>query len=104
MVKTFDTAGQHVTALTDTLAALNLAGTLARVDGTLATVQTAVEQLNSTDNSVGLLLNDTTIYTQLNRTVVGAAELLEDLKAHPKRYVHFSVFGKKDKADKDSAK
>lgn len=97
MVKTFDEAGQHVTALTDTLASLNLGGTLTRVDGTLASVQTAVDHLNATDNSVGLLLNDTALYGQLNRTVTNAALLLEDLKAHPKRYVHFSVFGKKDK-------
>ncbi|MBQ7442916.1 MAG: MCE family protein [Bacteroidaceae bacterium] len=96
MVKTFDQAGQHVTALTDTLAALDLAATLAHVDGTLHSVQTAVEHLNDTDNSLGLLLNDTTIYGELNRTVTGAADLLEDIKAHPKRYVHFSVFGKKN--------
>ena len=96
MVKTFDQAGQNVAALADNFSHIDVNGTLARADSTLAGLQTVTERLNSTDNSVGLLLNDTALYGQLNRTVGGAAALVEDLKAHPKRYVHFSVFGKKE--------
>jgi phospholipid/cholesterol/gamma-HCH transport system substrate-binding protein len=70
---------------------------MAKVDGTMNNVNKMTERLNSTDNNVGLLLNDTALYGNLNRTATGAAQLVEDLKAHPKRYVHFSVFGKKDK-------
>ena len=44
-----------------------------------------------------LLFNDPTLYNNLNATTENAASLLEDLKEHPKRYVHFSLFGKKDK-------
>lgn len=98
MVKTFDAAGQNITQLSDNLNQLDLNSTLGRVDSTLAGLQTMTERLNSPDNTVGMLLNDTTIYMGLNRTVDGAAALMEDLKAHPKRYVHFSVFGKKEKA------
>ena len=68
-------------------------------------------KLNSRDNSIGLLLNDRELYDNLNRTtselttttqcltraVQSGDSLLTDIKAHPKRYVHFSVFGKKDK-------
>ena len=97
MLKTFDRAGANVVTLTDNLNALDLQSTLARVDTTMSGLQQMTVRLNSTDNNVGLLLNDTTLYTQLNRTMDGAASLVEDLKAHPKRYVHFSVFGKKDK-------
>ena len=43
------------------------------------------------------LFNDPTFYQNLSATTANAATLLEDLKAHPKRYVHFSLFGKKDK-------
>lgn len=97
MLKTFDRAGANVVTLIDNLNALDLQSTLARVDTTMSGLQQMTVRLNSTDNNVGLLLNDTTLYTQLNRTMDGAASLVEDLKAHPKRYVHFSVFGKKDK-------
>ena len=55
------------------------------------------EKLNSKDNTLGLLFNDQTLYNNLNATTENAAGLLKDLKEHPKRYVHFSLFGKKDK-------
>ena len=61
-------------------------------------------KLNGRDNSLGLLMNDRSLYDDLNATVgslnraVGSGDsLLTDFKAHPKRYIHFSVFGKKDK-------
>ena len=97
MAKTFDTAGQNVVQLTDKLNQLDLQGTMSKVDGALANVNQMTERLNSKDNTVGLLLNDTALYGNLNRTVTGAANLVEDLKANPKRYVHFSVFGRKEK-------
>ena len=99
MTQTFNRAGENVVALTDSLKQLNLGGTLAKVDGVMDDVKQMTTQLNSKDNNIGLLLNDTALYGNLNRTTQGAANLLEDLKANPKRYVHFSVFGKKDKKE-----
>lgn len=97
MTQTFNQAGENVVALTDSLKQLNLSKTLAKVDDTMSDVKQMTAQLNSKDNNIGLLLNDTALYGNLNRTSQGAANLLEDLKANPKRYVHFSLFGKKDK-------
>ncbi|MBR1790880.1 MAG: MCE family protein [Bacteroidaceae bacterium] len=99
MTRTFNRAGENVVALTDSLKQLNLSATMAKVDGVMDDVRQMTTQLNSKDNNIGLLLNDTTLYGNLNRTTQGAANLLEDLKANPKRYVHFSVFGKKDKKE-----
>lgn len=101
MTTTFNQAGQNVVALTDSLRQLNLAATLAKVNGVVSNVDQMTARLNSNDNNVGLLLNDTTLYGNLTRTTLDAARLLEDLKAHPKRYVHFSVFGKKDKSENE---
>lgn len=97
MTQTFNDAGKNIVALTDKLNRLDLEGTMAKVDGTMSNVNEMTQRLNATDNNVGLLLNDTTLYGNLNRTANSAAQLVEDLKAHPKRYVHFSVFGKKEK-------
>ena len=105
MTQTFNDAGKNVVTLTDKLNQLDLEGTMAKVDGTMNNVNQMTQRLNATDNNVGLLLNDTTLYGNLNRTANSAAQLVEDLKAHPKRYVHFSVFGKKEKpAEQENAK
>ena len=52
-------------------------------------------KINGKDNSLGMLLNDRGVYDKLYETMNSANNLLLDLKNHPKRYVHFSVFGKK---------
>lgn len=93
----FSAVGDHVITLTDKVNALNLEGTLQKVDTTLNNLQLVTNKLNQTDNSIGLLLNDTVLYGNINTTIGSADSLLRDLKAHPKRYVHFSIFGKKDK-------
>lgn len=97
LTSTFNKAGENAVVLTENLAALDLKGTLDKVDAAMTNVNEATAQLSAKDNNIGLLLNDTMLYTNLNTTVNSATYLLEDMKAHPSRYVHFSVFGKKDK-------
>lgn len=87
---------------------MDFQSTLNSVDSTLAATHALIgrfdqlstdidSKLNSRDGTLGLLLNDTQLHDNLNRTVQSADSLVTDLKAHPKRYVHFSIFGKKDK-------
>ncbi|MBV3402214.1 MlaD family protein [Prevotella copri] len=83
--------------LTANLAALDVQGTLNKVNATLENAQQFTEKLNSNKGTLGLLMNDTQLYENLNSTMGHADSLMIDLKAHPKRYVHFSIFGKKDK-------
>ena len=83
--------------LTANLADLDVQGTLNRVNATLEGAQKFTDQLNSGKGSLGLLMNDTKLYDNLTSTMSHADSLVIDLKAHPKRYVHFSVFGRKDK-------
>lgn len=94
--------------LTGNLAAVDVEQTMTEVNNTLASLQTFSAQLNdmsttlnrkmsSKDNTLGLFLNDRGVYDNLNGTLRHADSLMIDLKAHPKRYVHFSIFGKKDK-------
>ena len=87
----------NTTRLTANLASIDVASTMAKVDQTLANVQQVTDKLNSKDGTLGLLMNDTQLYHRLSSTAGSADSLLIDLKAHPKRYVHFSLFGKKDK-------
>ena len=92
-----NTIGDNFITISNNLKDINYAATIKQIDETLANVKILTEKLNSKDNTLGLLFNDPSLYNNLNATSENAASLLEDLKAHPKRYVHFSLFGKKDK-------
>jgi phospholipid/cholesterol/gamma-HCH transport system substrate-binding protein len=77
----------------------------ADINGSVAQLKLALEKLNivlakadSQDGSLGKLLNDKSLYNNLNNSIHSANILLDDLRVHPKRYVQLSVFGKKDKS------
>lgn len=92
-----NTIGDNFVVVSNNLKEIDFDATFSKIDSTLYNVKLVTEKLNRKDNSVGLLLNDPDFYTNLNATANNAASLLEDLQAHPKRYVHFSLFGRKDK-------
>ena len=90
-------ANELITAINSKMNNIDVAGTMAKVDRTLANVQQLTDKLNSNSGSLGLLMNDPGLYENLTQTVRDADSLMVNFKQHPKRYVHFSVFGKKDK-------
>lgn len=92
-----NTIGDNFVRISDNLKEVDYAAAMQKVDSTLANVKQLTDKLNRTDNTVGLLFNDPSLYNNLSATTANAASLLEDLKQHPKRYVHFSLFGRKDK-------
>ncbi len=94
--------------LTGNLAKIDMDGTVNNLNGTLTDARELVgqlqqtmtdvqRQLNGTEGTLGALMNDRSLYDNLNHTLQSADSLVTDLKAHPKRYVHFSLFGRKDK-------
>lgn len=83
--------------LTHNLSQIDVEAMNAKVNQTLANVEQMTQRLNSNEGTLGLLMRDKSLYNNLTATAASADSLLTDLKAHPKRYVHFSVFGKKDK-------
>lgn len=84
-------------SLTRKLNGLDVDATMAKVDATLENVREMTAKLNSNDGTLGLLMRDPGLYNNLNSTMRNADSLMIDLRAHPKRYVHFSIFGRKDK-------
>ena len=97
MVKNADGMLANANDLTRNLNELDLAATMTKVNNTLANVEQMTAKLNSNEGTLGLLMRDPGLYNNLNATMIHADSLMMDLKQHPKRYVHFSVFGKKDK-------
>ena len=92
-----NTISDNFVVISSNLKEIDYAATFNKIDSTIHNVQLITQKLNSKDNSVVLLLNDPALYNNLNTTSANAASLLEDLKANPKRYVHFSIFGRKQK-------
>ena len=76
---------------------LQNAGDYDRMFVFMADVQALTDNLNNNRGTLGLLMNDQTLYNKLTTTVQSADTLLNNLREHPKRYVHFSLFGRKDK-------
>lgn len=87
----------NTNTLTKNLSDLDISMTMAKVNNTLQNVEQMTAKLNSNEGTLGLLMRDPQLYQNLNATMIHADSLMIDLKQHPKRYVHFSVFGKKDK-------
>ena len=78
---------------------INLKNTLDTLNSAVINFKQGAEKINSKDGSIGLLLNDKTLYTNLEATTHKINILLDDIRVHPKRYVNISVFGKKDKGN-----
>ena len=87
----------NANTFTGNLAQVDIAGTMAQVNQTIAQLNGFSQQLNSKEGSLGLLMHDPALYNNLNKTMVSVDSLLINVRQHPKRYVHFSLFGRKDK-------
>lgn len=97
MLSTTNSVLANTEGVTRKLNEIDVAATMQKVDATLSNVQQMTAALNSKEGTLGLLMHDPSLYYNLNATMKDADQLMIDLKAHPKRYVHFSIFGKKDK-------
>lgn len=81
------------------LAELNLNSTIDSLNIAINNFKEGSAKINSKDGSLGLLLNDKTLYNNLEATANKLNILLDDIRVHPKRYVNISIFGKKDKGN-----
>jgi len=97
MMQKADGVLANAEGVTSKLNALDLQQTMQRVDATLGNLQQTTKALNSKEGTLGLMLRDPQLYNSLSATVRSADSLLSDIKAHPKRYINVSVFGRKEK-------
>ncbi len=91
------TTMENAKKISGDLAQVDLQSSMEHLNATLANLHEITESITNKEGTVGLLLNDKELYNRLNTAVTSADSLLKDLKNNPKRYVHFSVFGRKDK-------
>ncbi|MBL7905735.1 MAG: MCE family protein [Bacteroidales bacterium] len=80
--------------ISDTLARANIAETMTNLSNTVEGLSRVVQKIEKGEGSVGQLLNNETLYNELEASSKELKQLIEDMKLHPERYVHFSVFGR----------
>ncbi len=83
--------------ITDSVAKSNLKNVISNMDKTFNQTQQLLLGINEGKGSLGLLATSDSLYNNLESATANLAILLDDLKNNPKRYVHFSIFGNKDK-------
>lgn len=94
----------NVGQITDSLKTLELSATLDKTQLTLDNLNANLESLKAGEGTMGKLLHDDSLYIYLSNTARDLDRLLVDLEANPGRYVQFSVFGKRDKSEKERRK
>lgn len=92
-----DKMASNMATISDSLATLELNETMEQMQGTLKRFDNIIAGIENGEGSVGKLLKDDKLYDNLNGASLQMEQLLEDMKLNPKRYVHFSLFGKKAK-------
>lgn len=90
-----DTTLKTLAAVSDTIASFDLGGALVSLKSSLSNLDELIKEISRGEGSAGKLLKDDSLYTNLNNTLADLDLLLKDLKENPKKYVHFSLFGKK---------
>ncbi|MCK7530295.1 MAG: hypothetical protein MZV63_04175 [Marinilabiliales bacterium] len=92
-----DSAIKNLSAISDTIASADLSSSLASLKSSINSVDEILSGISSGEGSAGKLMTDDSLYTNLSNTLYSLDQLLKDMQQNPKRYVHFSLFGKSDK-------
>ena len=87
----------NITTISDSLATLDVKAILSKYDAIAVKLDTILGAIEAGEGTAGKLINNTDVYDILNATLAELEALLSDLKENPKRYVHFSLFGRKNK-------
>ena len=86
----------NLKTISDTLAAADLYSTIIELKATLEKTAVLMENLNKGKGTAGQLFTNDSLYISMTSSIRNLDLLIKDLKANPKRYVHFSLFGKKN--------
>lgn len=87
--------------LGDSLAALDMKTTLDKAQRTLDGISAVMDKVNKGEGTLGQLMTNDSLYQNLEMVSKDMDKLMIDMRENPKRYVHFSIFGRKDKKEKD---
>lgn len=95
----FTSTFNSLESVADTLAAADIYNSVNKLKSSLEKAATLIENLNDGQGTAGQLMTNDSLYKNLSRSLESLNLLFLDMKANPKRYVHFSLFGKKNKPE-----
>jgi len=99
-VRNVEKITKNFSKFTDSLSQVDIGLLVAKIQSTVDNLNRLTTKLNSGEGTVGKLIKDDAVYINLSNAAKELEELLRDIKLNPKKFVHFSVFGKKDKTSK----
>jgi phospholipid/cholesterol/gamma-HCH transport system substrate-binding protein len=89
---------QNAKTASEKLAALELKPVVDSLNSFISDLKTTIRKIDNKDGTLGALINDRTVYNNLKNVTLSMEILMDDIKTHPKRYVNFSLFGRKDRS------
>lgn len=98
----FNNIISNLSDVTDSLAESNITSTINNANKAIRDISVVIEKINNGEGSMGMLINNDSLYLNLEQATLELDKLLEDIRVNPKRYVHFSIFGRKDKKKPES--
>ena len=84
-------------SISDSLAQTNLKGTIEKADAAMTDLAEIMEKIENGEGTIGMLINNDSLHTALNQSNIELQTLINDIYTNPWRYIHVSIFGKKDK-------
>jgi phospholipid/cholesterol/gamma-HCH transport system substrate-binding protein len=92
---------ENFSSISDSLEKADIKTTITNANNTLAEFSAISAKINNGEGTIGMLINNDSLYNNLNNLSADLDSLVIDMNENPKRYVHFSLFGKKDKKIED---
>ena len=94
-IDNFEKISSNLSEVSEEFNSFGLSNLLANLEVSVDGISSIVNKLNSDKSTIGKLINEDEVYNNLNSSIESLNSLISDIKANPKKYVHFSVFGRK---------
>ena len=94
-IDNFEKISFNLSEVSDELNSFGLSNMLSNLEVSVDGISSIVNKLDSNNSTIGKLINEDEVYNNLNSSIESLNSLISDIKANPKKYVHFSVFGRK---------
>ena len=94
-IDNFEKISSNLSNVSDELNSFGLTSLLSNLEDSVDGISSIVDKLDSDNSTLGKLINEDEVYNNLNSSIESLNILINDIKTNPKKYVHFSVFGRK---------